>query len=315
VYDIIILINNNIIIRRDMETEENKKTLELEADLRGTPEWDKLRSEIYVRDRGICWVCNRFVLLSQYELGHLIDWCMGGKAVYENLAVMHGYCNDVKPHHSTLEEAMRWRLTPRYIIETPPKAIVGTIVQTAQSERQYLQPALYQQIPNFLTIEDQIRIADTIIHFFKDNPQYLTDNNLRIKYTRSLSYKYNVTVDFIRKKLQEVGMLEKKNPIVQNDDMYFSISNNIKELVEKYNSLKCPNWDKPKAMGITAYQMRIMFYLSDNKVLVDSKDLKNIERRVSNLNIPITPIPIPLNNRVHRKPPSLPRLSPRLPNI
>ena len=73
--------------------------------------WRKLRSDIYIRDKGICWICNTFVDLSEYELGHLIDRCNGGNDVYDNLAVMHMDCNRAKPYHNSLEEAMRWKLT------------------------------------------------------------------------------------------------------------------------------------------------------------------------------------------------------------
>jgi len=68
-----------------------------------------LRSEVYLRDKGVCWVCHQFVLLSDYELGHLLDRCNGGPDEYENLAVMHSRCNSAKPRHMSIEEATRWR--------------------------------------------------------------------------------------------------------------------------------------------------------------------------------------------------------------
>jgi hypothetical protein len=82
-----------------------------------TPQWRALRSSIYLRDKGICWVCNDFVELTEYDLGHLIDRANGGWNDYDNLAAMHTSCNLAKPHHNTLEEAMKWRL----LLRTPNK--------------------------------------------------------------------------------------------------------------------------------------------------------------------------------------------------
>jgi hypothetical protein len=73
--------------------------------------WQTLRSDIYIRDKGICWICNTFVDLTDYDLGHLIDRVNGGHDAYDNLAVMHTTCNHSKPFHNTLEEATKWKLT------------------------------------------------------------------------------------------------------------------------------------------------------------------------------------------------------------
>jgi hypothetical protein len=82
-------------------------------------DWQMLRSDIYVRDKGICWICNTFVELKDYDLGHLIDRCNNGEDSYDNLAVMHKSCNLSKPKHTSLEEAMKWKLTPKYLTERP----------------------------------------------------------------------------------------------------------------------------------------------------------------------------------------------------
>jgi len=55
--------------------------------------WKILRSQIYIRDMGICIICNQFVILQDYDLGHLIDRDNDGKNSYDNLAVMHHRCN------------------------------------------------------------------------------------------------------------------------------------------------------------------------------------------------------------------------------
>lgn len=76
--------------------------------------WQILRSDVYLRDNGICWVCNKFVELKDYDLGHLIDKCNGGIDEYENLAVMHKRCNTSKPRHKSLDEAVRWKLATKH---------------------------------------------------------------------------------------------------------------------------------------------------------------------------------------------------------
>ncbi|KKN29594.1 hypothetical protein LCGC14_0842620 [marine sediment metagenome] len=84
--------------------------------------WGELRSNIYLRDKGMCWICNCFVRLEDYDLGHLVDRCNGGHDAYDNLAVMHKSCNLSKPYHETLEECLKWKLTafiPTRLIEFP----------------------------------------------------------------------------------------------------------------------------------------------------------------------------------------------------
>jgi hypothetical protein len=71
--------------------------------------WDLMRSQIYIRDKGMCWVCNEFVLLIDYDLGHLVDRFNNGVDDDINCSVMHKKCNIIKPSHKTLEEAYKWR--------------------------------------------------------------------------------------------------------------------------------------------------------------------------------------------------------------
>jgi hypothetical protein len=73
-------------------------------------DWEILRSNIYQRDKGICWICKELVSWDNYELGHLVDRCCGGRDDYDNLAVMHKLCNSKKPKHHTIEEHMKWLL-------------------------------------------------------------------------------------------------------------------------------------------------------------------------------------------------------------
>lgn len=73
--------------------------------------WNRLRSEVYLRDRGICWICNKFVSLDIYQAGHIVDRRNNGQDTFDNVVTMHRKCNNHKPYHDTLEEALRWRLT------------------------------------------------------------------------------------------------------------------------------------------------------------------------------------------------------------
>ena len=82
-------------------------------------EWNEIRSKIYLRDAGICWVCHLFVTLDLYNLSHLIDRCMDGDDDYSNLVVMHTRCNKGKPTHHTMEECTRWKEErAKYILKT-----------------------------------------------------------------------------------------------------------------------------------------------------------------------------------------------------
>jgi ssDNA-binding Zn-finger/Zn-ribbon topoisomerase 1 len=79
---------------------------------------DNLRIGIYRRDKGICWVCNAEVDYDSYDLGHIIDRCNGGEFEANNLAVMHHKCNLSKPRHKTIEEAIKWQLSNRSLINS-----------------------------------------------------------------------------------------------------------------------------------------------------------------------------------------------------
>jgi hypothetical protein len=72
-------------------------------------EWETLRSVIYIRDNGNCWVCGNFTKLYNYDCGHIIDRCKGGSSLPDNVAVMHELCNNIKPRHVSIDDAIKWR--------------------------------------------------------------------------------------------------------------------------------------------------------------------------------------------------------------
>ena len=77
--------------------------------------WDRLRFEVYDRDKGICDVCRRLIALDEFECGHIVDRCASGEDSLENLVVMCSTCNRVlKPVHDTLEQYEDWKRTDPY---------------------------------------------------------------------------------------------------------------------------------------------------------------------------------------------------------
>jgi 5-methylcytosine-specific restriction endonuclease McrA len=68
--------------------------------------WQKLKSLVHERDDGICSVCGW--VPDYYELGHIVDRCAGGDDSDENVAIMCGLCNMLKPVHDTREEFLQW---------------------------------------------------------------------------------------------------------------------------------------------------------------------------------------------------------------
>ena len=70
--------------------------------------WARLRVFAYLRDMGRCQVCLEKVG-RVWDLGHLIDRCVGGADELENVYVMCQHCNrTTKPVHRTREEALEW---------------------------------------------------------------------------------------------------------------------------------------------------------------------------------------------------------------
>lgn len=92
-------------------------TIEAAKDKVKRPHWNTLRPKVYARDKGICWVCHKFVPLDDYQLGHLVDRGNGGYSDYNNVAVMHSNCNYHKPRHNTINEHIEWLLKTRFLAD------------------------------------------------------------------------------------------------------------------------------------------------------------------------------------------------------
>lgn len=67
------------------------------------------RQAVYVRDRGLCWICGEPVDPERYVLDHFIPLSRGGPDIAGNVRVAHQSCNDRRgtklPTH---EEAQTW---------------------------------------------------------------------------------------------------------------------------------------------------------------------------------------------------------------
>lgn len=70
--------------------------------------WKKIRGIVFERDDGICQVCGRELTPNRYECGHKVDRVSGGNDHPDNLVVMCGTCNRLKPKHRTEEEYEVW---------------------------------------------------------------------------------------------------------------------------------------------------------------------------------------------------------------
>lgn len=255
-----------------------------------TPEeqakWLRLRSDIYIRDKGICWICNEFVDLKDYDLGHLIDKCNGGQDDYDNLAVMHTKCNLSKPRHTTLEEAMKWKLTPKYLTLRPTiyrpnnKTIIEqTIIKTTKTRKMVTQHS-HSELE---------AIKQLIIEYFNTHPALISneENQEILEAIKQMASTFNITTKEVRRYLRNANLIKSKYVIQLKDDKYFYIYNHLDELLEKSKSLKASLWDKPRLMGITFYSYKIMLYLAGMSDKIDKEDLLHIARRVKALGIPI----------------------------
>jgi hypothetical protein len=126
--------------------------------------WEAMRSHIYIRDKGVCCVCKGFTKLIDYDLGHIVDMCNGGKATYNNLAVMHNFCNSHKPKtHCTIEDAIKWRA------EFTSK---------------------YQGLKYGFRVVDKYALESLIVEYFEKHPTLLTkeDNATFEEKTKAIAY-------------------------------------------------------------------------------------------------------------------------------
>lgn len=264
----------------------------------GNEQWLKLRSDIYIRDKGICWICNEFVDLRDYDLGHLIDRCNGGHDDYDNLAIMHHSCNLSKPRHTTLEEAMRWKLTPSYLTRSSPQSSILT-------PPLHLQPSLphrhkQHQLKQY-SEDDREATKQLIIEYFKNRPNLLSNgegyNKERIIASKQLASTLDISRADVRLCLREAGLVKKRPPQITDGSQYHFVADHLEELLTKYNKVKHEFlYNQPKLMGISAFCMDIMFYLAGRPDKVSKGNFHNIDKRVANLNIPIRHIlPISLN--------------------
>ena len=72
-----------------------------------------LRKRVFLRDRGICWICGKPVIWNapnnplnpsddEYTLDHVVPFIYGGKWSMSNLRVAHRKCNRERGHDCQL---------------------------------------------------------------------------------------------------------------------------------------------------------------------------------------------------------------------
>lgn len=285
--------------------------------------WDMLRSDIYIRDKGICWVCNTKVELRDYDLGHLIDRCNGGQDEYDNLATMHKRCNISKPRHSTLEEAMKWKLTPKYLtarpmakptpreqlsfiatsqpdikpLEDKPKEAITTTNIQYTSTRYNINP--WRKKPyNRAFIgyhkhskeEDINAMRELTVEYFTNRPELLQGivNHERGEAIRQLASSFDISESYIKEWIRDANLVPKNPPQVTDGSQYRYVLTHLNELLNKYDTVKHRFlYDQPQLMGLSHYSMDIMFYLAGQLEKVSHKNYPSIEKRVKQLHLPI----------------------------
>jgi hypothetical protein len=288
---------------------ENEQSLR-EREVLQRAKWDMLRSDIYIRDKGVCWVCNERVELKDYDLGHLIDRCNGGQDDYDNLAVMHKHCNITKPRHTSLEEAMKWKLTHPFLNGHTPKvtpkeqlSFISTSINTTSLPMQ--SPVVQQPLPNpmayinhqvrrtqklFLSKEDEPAVKELVLEHFRSRPHLLVGNlnHERSQTIRELSESFKTPIQYIRKWILDAGLV-KHREMKTDGSQYKYVYDHLDELLNTFDKdgSKVNLLDRPYAMGITNYQIDIMFYLAGMPDKVSRKNFPKIQKRVAQLNIPI----------------------------
>ncbi len=280
--------------------------------------WLMLRSDIYIRDKGICWVCNMFVNLKDYDLGHLIDRIKGGQDAYENLAVMHHHCNITKPRHTTLEEAMKWKLTPKYLmrrhtiqkttsVETEiklPIPIISVIDSTPlKYEDIILRNSKLHKVNHRpfrkpkLSPQDLEAAEQLVSEYFKIHPELLVGNinHSRSEAIRQLSNTLNITQERVREILIKHKYVNKK-VVIADGSQYRYIVEHLPLLLKKFIDINGINathkyiWSEPKLIGLTNYGIDILLYLSGLMPNLNDKNIHGIESKCHKLNIDVDKI-------------------------
>lgn len=287
---------------------------EREIEVLKQAKWQMLRSDIYIRDKGICWVCNGKVELKDYDLGHLVDKCNGGKDDYDNLAVMHRKCNITKPKHLTLEEAMKWKLNPNYLVKPKPQLrlnfppnMIDSKIPTPTA-KEYARgninpyrisipcnnPIGHKEVRRY-NVDDMIAMKQLTIEYFASRPELLDGriNHARSAAIKQLSSTFGIHPGYIRGWIVESKLVPKRPYQVTDGSQYYYILEHLDEIADKYR--KCKHmflYEQPKYMGMSAYCMEIMFYLTGHPEKVSHKNYPSITKRVGQLGLPIKSLPL-----------------------
>jgi hypothetical protein len=70
------------------------------------------RRAVYLRDRGQCAFCGKWLLFSEATLDHIVPQSLGGKTRWENLVTACRHCNERKANRTPAQAKMPLRYQP-----------------------------------------------------------------------------------------------------------------------------------------------------------------------------------------------------------
>lgn len=250
----------------------------------------ELKSQVYIRDKGICWTCNESVLLEDYIPARLVDSL---SETIENVVTMHRDCAKNKPTHYSYESAIKWKLSnkkhhhiesitmiqPKPLINQPP-------IKLPYNEYD-------RKLANKGIIEAQ-NIKDKVLSYFKQHPDLLIESNRftmnRSSASRKLAYELDITTNDVRDILRDANMVKPYPRQTTDGSQYWEIYNNLDTLIDKYKSIIARRINVTRGMNMSIYRLDIFLYLAGWHNRVSKKHFNSIKRRVTQLDIPIRKI-------------------------
>ena len=71
------------------------------------------RKNVWVRDKGLCQYCGKFVSLKQLTLDHVVPKSQGGKTNWYNIVTAHSKCNSKKDNRTPEQAGMKLLNKPK----------------------------------------------------------------------------------------------------------------------------------------------------------------------------------------------------------
>jgi hypothetical protein len=142
--------------------------------------------------------------------------------------------------------------------------------------------------------KDDLRAAQLLVlEYFQNHHELCVGriNHERSEAFRQLSSTLNIPIEYPRKWFIDAEYAPTKK-VIYDGSQYKFVHDNLVDLVNRYNLLRCHEWVKAKKLGISGYQLNIMFYLAGAQDRVSRQDLPHIIKKVNQLRDKgILPIP------------------------